>query len=153
MRLIPLTQGQFAKVADEDFSRLNSEKWYAHWSKFTKSFYARRNVPHSRGHGQTSFYMHHAVLGALPSSLIDHLNHDTLDNQGLNLRLSDKTKNALNRKGANSGTKSGVRGVSWNKSCGKWQSEIVVSGKRKYLGVFDTIESAAKAYADCGGSR
>ena len=138
---------------DADFSHLNSEKWYAHWSKFTKSFYARRNIPHPRGRGQTSISMHRAVLGARPGTLIDHANHDTLDNQRANLNLSDKTKNALNRKGANAGTKSGVRGVSWHRKCGKWAVEIVVAGKRKYIGVFDTVESAARAYAASGGSR
>ncbi len=34
MKLIPLTQGQFAIVDDEDFESLNRFKWYARKTKY-----------------------------------------------------------------------------------------------------------------------
>jgi hypothetical protein len=39
-----------------------------------------------------------------------------------------------------------VKGVSLH-SCGKFRATIQVNGKYKYLGLHDTIESAAAAYA------
>jgi len=40
---------------------------------------------------------------------------------------------------------SGVRGVSWHKSRGKWQAKIGVDGKLYHLGYFKTIEEATLA--------
>ena len=42
MKLISLTQGQFAKVDDEDFEWLNQWKWCAAYKKSTNSYYAIR---------------------------------------------------------------------------------------------------------------
>lgn len=41
---------------------------------------------------------------------------------------------------------SGQVGVSWHKSTNKWRATISRNGKRKHLGHFDDIETAAKAY-------
>ena len=42
--------------------------------------------------------------------------------------------------------KLGVRGV-WITKSGKYVARIKVAGKKKYLGLFDTIEKASLAYA------
>lgn len=41
--------------------------------------------------------------------------------------------------------KSGIRGVSWDKSREKWRAQIVFKGKNYYLGRFDKKEDAADA--------
>jgi hypothetical protein len=41
---------------------------------------------------------------------------------------------------------SGVRGVSWDKSRGKWIATICVSGKQRNLGRFDNKDRARQAY-------
>lgn len=40
---------------------------------------------------------------------------------------------------------SGVPGVFYDKSCGKWRAEIMFQGKRRYLGRFQTFSDAVKA--------
>jgi hypothetical protein len=40
---------------------------------------------------------------------------------------------------------SGVRGVHWNKSCGKWQAIVKHKGKVYYLGLFTNITEAEDA--------
>ena len=42
---------------------------------------------------------------------------------------------------------SGCPGVGWHKAAGKWAARIGVANRRIHLGVFDTIEAAASAYA------
>lgn len=40
---------------------------------------------------------------------------------------------------------SGVKGVSYHKRSGKWMAYITLAGKRRYLGLFGTVEEAAQA--------
>ena len=86
--------------------------------------------------------------GKWPSSHIDHMNGDSLDNCILNLRevsSSDNGKNA-NRKKNNT---SGVNGVYFHKQNLNWVAEAhwTEDGltKKKSLGSFKEIEDAAKA--------
>jgi hypothetical protein len=40
---------------------------------------------------------------------------------------------------------SGYRGVSWNKTIGKWWARITLNGKRIHLGYFDDVDEAGNA--------
>ena len=146
MKLIPLTQGQFAKVDDEDFEKFGGFKWCAKWSECTNSFYAHRETYKSCG-GRTTSTLHRSVMGNLPGTLVDHRNSDTLDCQKENLRICSRSQNAMNRKGATAKSKSGIRGVSLYKPNGKWVAHIKINGKNKNLGYFEMKEDAAAAYA------
>ena len=86
------------------------------------------------------------VYGEWPSSLVDHINQIRTDNRIANLRLVDYSANARNT-GVRATNTSGVKGVSYQhcKGTKHWQASIMVSGKRTYLGLFYTIEEAAKA--------
>lgn len=42
-------------------------------------------------------------------------------------------------------SKTGIKGVHFDKARNKYRAEIAVNGKRKYLGLFETIEEAAEA--------
>jgi hypothetical protein len=86
------------------------------------------------------FLMH---KGYLPKT-IDHINGDRLDNRIENLRAATVGQNQHNRK-TNANNTSGYKGVSWNKACKKWLSQIKLEGKRIHLGYFDNVEEAAEA--------
>jgi hypothetical protein len=64
----------------------------------------------------------------------------------VNLRLTTYSENQQNRK-RDSRNKSGRTGVSWDKGTQKWRAKICLNRKQTHLGVFDTIEEAAAAYA------
>jgi hypothetical protein len=85
------------------------------------------------------FLMH---KGYLPKT-IDHINGDKLDNRIENLRAATVGQNQHNRK-TNANNTSGYKGVSWNKGCNKWLSQIKLEGKRIHLGYFDNVEEAAE---------
>lgn len=146
MKLIPLTQGQFAKVDDEDFERIKNMGWCALWSKEGRTFYACVTI---RENGlQRTARMHREIMGITdPRVKVDHKNHDTLDNRRENLRPCSHTNNLANRGGRQINNTSGIRGVYWHERAGKWMAQITVSRKAIYLGLHETKESAAKAYA------
>lgn len=87
------------------------------------------------------FYLHY---GYLPD-YIDHIDRNKLNNQPSNLRECNITQNNRNV-GIRADNTSGYKGVTWNKSAGKWHAQIKVNGKRKYLGLYLNPIDAAIAY-------
>ena len=144
--LIPLTQGQFAKVSPHRFEELNKFKWFAWWCECTKSYYARRNIPLADGR-QRTLGMHRVILGLEYGNNRqgDHENHDTLDNRDNNLRISTHMQNQWNRRRykENFGK---IRGIVWAKDCRKWRAQISIKGKTTHLGLFESKEDAHRAY-------
>lgn len=61
-----------------------------------------------------------------------------------NCRWADASTQALNQR-VRKDNKSGVVGVSFNKSKGKWVAYISVNNTRKHIGSFHTIEEAVQA--------
>ncbi len=146
MKTLQLSQGQVAIVDDEDFESASKFKWCATWSKTTKNFYAKRRIGRDANGKQTFQYLHRFICGN-PKWLVDHENHNTLDCQRKNLRVCDNSKNLSNRIGSQRNSTSGIRGVSLNKSLGKWDARLKVNGRQIYLGVFSDKMDAAAAYA------
>lgn len=83
------------------------------------------------------------VKGYLPSEL-DHINGDRTDNRIENLREVDRQENLRNQKLRKSNS-SGVMGVGWDKTHGKWTARIRHDGKNRTLGSFKTYEEAVEA--------
>lgn len=141
MKQIPLTQGQFAIVDDADYDWLNQWKWYARYSKYTKTYYARRRFDGN------IILMHRQILGLgfRDKRQGDHKNHNTLDNRRNNIRVCTCQENQRNRK-PRLNTTSGYKGVSWYSRIKKWQAHIQADGKREHLGYFKKEKDAALAY-------
>lgn len=83
------------------------------------------------------------VYGDLPVE-VDHENHIGTDNRLCNLHAVDHKQNTRNQK-KRSTNASGVMGVSWEQSRGKWRSGIMVDGRSIFLGYFNDIGKAAGA--------
>ena len=142
--LIPLTQGQSAKVSPHRFERVNKFKWYAHWSPMTQSFYAVRHSPRVCGNRKT-IYMNRFILSMDDEDKrkVDHENLDTLDNTDENLRIASHADN-IHNSGKRRNNTSGYKGVTRNGS--GWQATIMVDQKRVSLGTRSTKEEAAELY-------
>lgn len=59
--------------------------------------------------------LHKFIMDAKEDEVVDHINHDTLDNTKGNLRIIPHKNNSMNRKSRNSNNKSGFRNVCWSK--------------------------------------
>lgn len=90
--------------------------------------------------------MHRVIMNVEQSNkpLIDHINHDRLDNRKNNLRIVSDQQNAFNQKLRINNT-SGVTGVGWWKRDNNWSASIKYNYKHISLGYFDSFEDAVKA--------
>lgn len=129
MKKIPLTQGKFAIVDDNDYEWISQCKWYFHKG------YAKRQL-----HREKLFM--HRIIAHSPSDMeTDHKNGNTLDNRKENLRICTSAGNNRNR-GMNKNNTSGAKGVVWHKYDNKWQAQIWYNNNIIYLGKFiDKIEA------------
>ena len=152
---IPLTRGLVAVVSAEAYSLVRDYRWCAQWNRCTKSFYAYRNRLTGEPTGPTRVGMHVSVVRPLHGMLVDHVNHDTLDNRSCNLRPCTHSQNMQNRRSFAfaSGT-SLFKGVSWNKKDRRWRAQIMApsptggDGTKLFLGNYTREEDAARAYAE-----
>lgn len=94
--------------------------------------------------------IHRIILDAPRGTIVDHIDHDGLNNKRSNLRLVTQSQNQQNRPRANRNSKSGVRGVYFHDKRGKWvatcnQPREGQRPKLIWLGQFDTLEAATAA--------
>jgi len=154
--LIELTGGHWAKIDVSDLGAIARFSWHAIVSRkkdgSIRSVYASRNAVKSDGKGCPSrILMHRAIMGSAFEEEVDHVDGDGLNNRRTNLRRATHSQNMHNQRLSVANT-SGQKGVTFNRASKKWQAQIKKSGKVIYLGVFPTIEMAAKAYADASVS-
>lgn len=143
--LILLTKGVYAIISPED-KDLCSLSWTLHKSRENR--YACHRY-HEGGDVYGRTFLHTEILERMlqrpldqvnKSELADHINRNTLDCRRSNLRLSDRSLNALNTEFKNK-----YRGVGKTKT-GKFRAYIQKDGRQRHLGTFDAELDAAEAY-------
>ena len=87
------------------------------------------------------------MTGNWPEHEIDHSDGDRANNRWNNLRVATPSQNRMNGVRRSDNT-SGYRGVRFEKRRGHWVADIMVDGRKHYLGAFHTAEAAASAYAE-----
>ena len=148
MKPIPLTRGKVAWVDDADYERIVEHKWMYQKCKKQHTGYAARWKHISKGVRRLVF-MHREILGLDGGRypMVDHRNRDGLLNIRENLRVCSPSQNAANRI-VSSTSQTGVKGVSFVRSTGRYWAHLWKNGKHINLGCFATIEEAAKAYSN-----
>lgn len=137
---VTLTKGYTSVIDAADVSLVEGYNWTALETK-TDVVYA------CRGNGKKVIYMHREILNPPDDKVVDHKDRDGLNNRRNNLRECSKTENAYNVK-KHKDNSSGYKGVTWDKSRGKWKSQLSLSGKNTFLGRFDTPEEAFRVYCE-----
>lgn len=129
MKEIRLTQGKVTAVDDWNYDWLNQ------WTWTYGSNYARR---HKDG---KVFLMHREIMHTPEFMIVDHIDHDCLNNQEYNLRNCTYSQNGQNLR-----TREKFQGVSWHKRYNKYIAYIRINGKTIYIGYYNLAEEAAEAY-------
>jgi hypothetical protein len=147
MKLIPLSQGLFAQVDDDDYEKANKFKWYALVGKST--VYAERTIrkiingiiikKHLR--------LHRYLLNISSNKIeVDHKDGNGLNCQRYNMRKCTHQENLFNTRKTKRNTSSIYKGVSYRKDISKWFAQININKKRNKIGYFEKEIEAARAY-------
>jgi hypothetical protein len=117
----------------EDYDMIKQFKWYSD----TKTKMITNN--------QIGFLSRFIMGVSDPQLLVDHINHDRLDNRKENLRVCIHAENIRNQLTRSTNT-SGYKGVTWHKKYKRWQAQIGYNGKVITIGRFKNKKDAALAY-------
>lgn len=144
MKQIELTQGQYALVDDADYDWLTQWKWCV--AKQYSGYYAVRNFLLKNGK-RSMISMHRQILGLKQGDKRqgDHKDRNTLNNCRNNIRICTNQENSMNQK-VLSNCSSRFKGICWHKMAKKWQAQIMINGKFKYLGLYNSEIEAAQVY-------
>lgn len=113
------------------------------WSLDKNGYVSRKTT--LPGRKCVTIFLHRFVFGASENQIIDHINHDKLNNTKENLRLASRKENARNQEKTRGVSR--FKGVVFVKKSNKWQAQIGVStGRHKYLGTFYEENIAAHEY-------
>jgi hypothetical protein len=91
------------------------------------------------------------IYGVWPEHQIDHINRNKSDNRIANLRDVTQSENVQNTLIC-SRNSSGYRGVGFDRKAGKWEAKIWHHGRKKWIGYYDNVKDAARAYASAAAT-
>ena len=118
----------------EDYDKIKDYSWYK-----TEVGYIRTHIDDTH-----SLFMHNLIYGEKNLRDIDHINRCKYDNRKSNLREANRGDNVINREPIST-NKSGVTGVNFLSSCGKWNARIMKDNIEYPLGIFENFDDAVKA--------
>ena len=125
----------------EDYDKVKDYKWNINKDKNT--FYIQSSFCQSNGE-KSGILLHRFLFPEY--KICDHKNRNGLDNRKENIREATISQNNINQIKQKGIYTSKYKGVSWNKRRKKWESKIVINGKKFDLGFYNIEEKAAIAY-------
>ena len=129
----------YAIVSIEDFDQVCNYSWSkaVEKTKTTDLSYAV----------SSSLRMHHLIQGKPEQGfVVDHINHDGLDNRRSNLRFATISQNSQNARRDKTKDESQYTGVKFDKRRNKWNAQVKLNKISYWLGTFLTEKEAGIAY-------
>jgi len=138
---ITTTNGYKVTFSEEDVFTALANTWTNASDGYAKRYY-EKNEDGKRARWVK--YFHREVVKPADGEVVDHINQDKLDNRRENLRIADRSLNALNSKKVRGSVP--YRGVRFSHQNAKYKATITINKKQKHLGFFTTPEEAGNAY-------
>lgn len=136
IRHIPLTKGRYAIIDAADFDRVARFNWCA-------SVSGNRAYAYGWMNGRR-VSLHRFLANAPQGMVVDHIDHNGLNDRRSNLRICTVRQNLYNSRPW--GKSSRFKGVCWNRHAKRWVACIWLHGRNQYLGQFTDEIEAARAY-------
>ena len=133
MKKLLVGKNNYTLIDDEDYEKVIMYNW---------TFDGRYAVIIIK---KVKIYLHRFIMNTPENVEVDHIDGNKLNNQKINLRNCLSKENHKN-KSKYSINKTGYKGVHWAKANKKWRASIQNNGKVIYLGYFDNILDAVRAY-------
>lgn len=152
-----IKENYYTYIDDEDYDlikellsedRASPDKWQLTYNTkdAKRVYYASKTIG---GRNGKKWRLHRLVMHLrgidIEGKEIDHKDGDGLNNRFSNLRIATSSQNKTSRP-VRSDSKSGFKGVEFQKKNNNWCAYIVYDGKKRHLGVYKTPEDAALAY-------
>lgn len=129
------------EIDDEDWEKVKNYAWYVKKEgRRIKAVVASTYQKGKRG----KVRLHRLII---PYGIVDHIDRNPLNNRKSNLRVCSACENQQNRNKQINNT-TGYKGVFIMRNKGRSYIKAAISakGKQYHLGIFKTVEEAARAY-------
>jgi hypothetical protein len=136
--MIPLSGGGYAWVDADDYEWLSRYHW-----RLVNGYPCRID-------GKRAVLMHREITQAPPGKVVDHVDGSRQNACRSNLRPCTHEENRRNQHKRRRGL-SRFKGVTFQKSLGKWNAHYRHKGRLHHLGYFDDEAEAAKKQATSAG--
>lgn len=123
--------GKNIMIDDCDVDYFKSKKWYLKDGKYL----ANKNI--------RTVYFHRVIMGE-PDCLVDHIDRNTFNNSRSNLRLVNKSQNAMNSK-VRKDSFTGYKGISYVVKRDSFHTYINKNGLRFFIGYYKNLDDAIEA--------
>ena len=142
---IPLQNGMFAIVDDEDYERVNGFRWHIVISGTKTDLIVMRNAGVNGVNIKQILSYFILKKECTKGDSIIYKNKDKLDNRRSNLEMISTKKSTYRTKGHRNSS-SRYKGVSWHKRNKKWEARINKDYKPFYIGIYKDEDDAGRAY-------
>lgn len=123
---------------DIEFLEKHDVQWIGAPDKKSNNYYVTAKID------KQNVRLHRFLTNCPHTLVVDHINHDTLDNRrSVNLRTVTKAHNVQNRL-INKNNTSGCIGISWVGKRNRWLANIMINGKTKHIGYFESYRDAVR---------
>lgn len=135
--------GTYAETIIEHRDLERANEYRGSW--YLSRNYVRGNIRKPDG-SKTTLTLHRWLVGE-DGFVVDHINHDTLDNRKSNLRNLLPSENSLNRSGPQANG-NGTLGVTFSQKYNRWYARFSIKGIRHFVGSYLSKEEATRALQD-----
>lgn len=130
---------EYTCLIDIEDKYLLERSWFISFSNNGNSFWITNNKRQK---------LHRIILNCPDNKIVDHINHNTLDNRKQNLRICTYLENNQNKKSAYKTSTTGIRNVYYKKSINKYFCKVCYKGKSHFAGYFPNTAEGLKLAID-----
>lgn len=127
-------------IDKEDVKKIKifNYSWHLNYRDSINNFYIEAST--TKNNKKITYRLHRVITDCPKGLVVDHINHNPLDNRKCNLKVCFTEENNKNRKEIQKNNKSGYKNI--NKHKNKWQVRITRNKKVFNIGEFKTLEQA-----------